>query len=83
MFPSRKSPWTTVGERLGEVRCEPAADLFDVGQLARLVDLPELREAPHLALEVAPRPCERRQLRPRHVGGVDLDQRVDQVEAEP
>ena len=50
--------------------------------LTRLVDLPELREAPHLALVVAPRSPERGQAGRRDVGRVNLDERVDEVLAE-
>ena len=59
-----------------------AATCSTCGQLARLVDLPELREPPHLPLEVAARPRKRRELGQRDVGGVDLGERVDEVEAE-
>ena len=69
-------------QRLRQVGGEPRADLLDLRQLARLVDLPELREAAHLALQVAAGARERRELVARDVGGVDLDERVDEVEAE-
>ena len=61
---------------------EPGADVLDLRDLPRLVDLPELREAPHLPLVVAPGTRERREPGTAHVGGVDLDERVDQVVAE-
>ena len=44
--------------------------------------LPELREAAHLALEVAARPDEVGDAGALHVDRVDLDQRVDEVEPE-
>ena len=52
-------------ERVGDVLGQEAADLVDGGDLARLVDLPQLREAPHLALEVAAGPREVVELRRR------------------
>ena len=55
---------------------------LDLRELTRLVDLPELGEAPDLTLVVAPGPRERRQAGRRDVGGVDLDERVDEVVAE-
>ena len=69
-------------ERMRHVRREPLPHPLDLRDLARLVDLPELREAAHLPLVVAPRPGEGRERRGRDVGGVDLDESVDQVEAE-
>ncbi len=66
-------------KRLGQVAREPPADLVHGRHLARLVDPPELGEAPNLALAVAPGPRERRERRARHVGGMDLDERVDEV----
>ncbi len=51
-------------------------------ELTRLVDLPELVEASDLTLVVTPGPRERREAGCRHVGGVDLDERVDEVVAE-
>ena len=55
-----------------------------VRQLARLVDLPELREPPHLPLEVAARAARTRPAPGRDdVGRMDLDERVDEVEPEP
>ena len=67
---------------LGDPCREPGGDLFDVRQVPRLVDLPELRESPHLSLEVAARPRKGRELGQRDVGSVDLGERVDEVEAE-
>ena len=83
MFPSRKSPWTTVGgSGSGTLSASHAETSLDARDLARLVDLPELREAPHLALVVAPRSRERGEAGRRDVGRVDLDERVDEVVAE-
>ena len=48
-------------------------------ELACLVDLPELPEAADLALAVAPRTRERGQPGARHVGRVDLDERVHEI----
>ena len=70
------------GKRLGDVCAQLAADLVDCRKLARLVELPELREAAHLALEVAAGPGEGDEAGSAHVGGVDLDERVDEVEPE-
>ena len=69
-------------ELLGRVRGEPLADGLDVRNLTRLVDLPELREATYLALVVGARPGEHSEHGRRHVRGVDLDQRVDELLAE-
>ena len=83
MFPSRKSPCTTVdGSGSGTSSASLRADLLDLRELARLVDLPELREAPDLPLVVAPGASECDQGRRLDVGGVDLDERVDEIEAE-
>jgi hypothetical protein len=71
------------GKRFGDVRGQPGSDLLDVRQLTRLVDLPELSESPHLALQIAAGPREGCELVTRHVGGVNLDQRVDEIETEP
>ena len=68
--------------RLGQVVPEPGADLLDLRDLPCLVDVPQLGEPPHLALVVAPRPGERSEARRRDVGGVDLDEHVDEVVAE-
>ncbi len=69
-------------ERIGHAVGEPGADLLDLGNLPRLVDLPELREAPDLPLVVAPGPRERGESRRLDVGGVDLDEGVDEIVAE-
>ena len=66
-------------ERIRHVVREPGADAIDLRELARLVDAPELGEATHLALVVAPGPCERGERRSRHVRRMDLDERVDQI----
>ena len=64
------------------MRGQVAADLVDRRDRTRLVDLPELGEAAYLAFEVAARASERGETRRAEVGGVDLDQRVDEVEPE-
>jgi len=67
-------------QRLRDVLGQEASNLVNGGDLARLVDLPELREALHLPFEVAARSRERPEL--RSLRGVDLDERVDEVHAE-
>ena len=69
-------------QRLRQVRGEPRSHLLDLRQFAGLVDLPELREPAHLALHVAAGARERGELVVRDVGGVDLHEGVDEVEAE-
>ncbi len=64
---------------LREVLREPAADGREVGDVARRRRLPEARPAPHLALVEAARADERGERRSGDVGGVDLDQRLDEV----
>ena len=71
------------GRGCGSSSASRVPDLDHVSDLARCVDLPELREAAHLPLEVAARPRERGERRIRHIGCVDLDQRVDELVAEP
>ena len=71
-----------LGRGSGRLRREHARHLVDLRYLACLVDIPELGEAAHLALEVAAGARERRELGPCDVGGVDLDERVDEVEPE-
>ena len=67
------------GQRVRQRGGEAFADVVDLRELARLVDLPELGEAANLALVVAPRPRERDETRRRHVGRVDLHEGVDEV----
>ena len=55
---------------------------YDVGEIARLVDLPELREAAYLPLEVAARAHEVGDAGRAHVDGVNLDEGIDEVEPE-
>ena len=69
-------------ERLGDLLGEEARHVVDVGELARLIDLPEVREAANLAFEVAAGSPERGERGGRHIGGVDLGERVDEVEPE-
>ena len=69
-------------ERIGHVVGEPRRDLVDAWDLTRLVDVPELREAPYLPLVVASRTRERGEARRRDVGRVDLDERLDEIVAE-
>ena len=84
MLPRRKSPWTTVsGRAVGHGFCKLGRDVVDLRELARLVDVPKLCEAPHLPLVVAPRTRERRKPGTGDIGGVDLDERIDQVVAKP
>ena len=71
------------GKRLRQPVREPARRPRRPRELPRLVDLPELREALHLPLEVAARPSERGELGSGDVGRVDLGERVDEVEPEP
>ena len=54
-FPSRKSPWTTTGQRLGKRRRQALAELRDERQWVGWRSPTQSRETPHLALEVAPR----------------------------
>ena len=70
-------------QRLGQRAGEPFADRLDVGEVARPVDLPQLREAAHLPLEIAALAHEVRDAGRVHVDRVDLDQRVDEIEPEP
>ncbi len=64
---------------LREVRAQPFADRLDGLDLARLVVLPQSGEAPQLALEVALRLAEALEPGGAPVGGVHLDQGVDQL----
>src|SRR3954469_5020939 len=68
---------------LGHRRLEPLADLEAVGELARRVDLPQARPAAELALEVAGRLAEPVEPARRVVDGVEVDEAVDELEAEP
>ncbi len=61
------------------VRGEPVRDVDHLGQVARLVHLPELREPAYLARVVVPRSLERGQPGRGHVGRMDLDECVDEV----
>ena len=70
-------------QRLGQRAGEVFTDRLDVPELARLVDLPQLREAPHLAFEIAALAHEVGNAGRAHVDRVDLDQRADEVEPEP
>ena len=70
------------GQRLGQAAREQPAHLVDVRDRARAVHLPQLREAAHLPLGVAPRPREGGERGNRDVGRVDLDERVDEVPAQ-
>ena len=65
--------------------CSPSqrVDLVERRQLARLVVLPEAAEAAQLALEVAGRLAVALEPARPPVDGVDLDQRVDQLLADP
>ena len=65
--------------------CSPshARDVVEHRQLARLVVLPQAAEAPQLALEVAGRLAVALQPARLPVDRVDLDQRVDELLAEP
>ena len=56
-----------------------AADLLDLGELARAVVLPQPAEAAQLALEVARRLAEALEADCRQVDRVQLDERVDQL----
>ena len=71
------------GQRLRQRGGELAADLLDGRDLSRPVDLPELREAAHLPLEIAAGARERRERGSGDIGRVDLGERVDEVEPEP
>ncbi len=70
-------------QRLGHRAGEPFADRLDVGEIPRLVDLPQLRKAAYLPLEIAALAHEVGDARRAHVDGVDLDEGVDEVEPEP
>ena len=72
-----------VGKRLGQLVGEPGRHLDDGRDLARRVDLPQLREAAHLALEVAAGAGERGERQLRDVRRMDLDERIDELLAEP
>ena len=76
----------TVHDRHSRVRpvsIEPRGDLGNERQLTRLVHLPEPGEAPHLPLEVAGRLAEALETGGAPVGGVDLDERIDELLADP
>ena len=68
--------------RFGAMRLEPGRELRDSRKLARGVHLPEPGEPAHLALEVARRLAEPVETRGHQVDGVELGQRVDQLETE-
>ena len=70
------------GRGSGTCAGERVRHLVDVGELSRLVDLPEVGEAADLAIEVAARSLECGERGCRDVGGVDLDEGVDEVEPE-
>ena len=67
------------GQSLRHVRGQPLPDVDDLGQVSRLVHLPELREPAHLALVVVPGSQERGQTGGVDVRGVDLHERVNEV----
>jgi hypothetical protein len=69
------------GKRVRHRTGQPVADCRDVRQVASPVDLPQLREPAHLPLEVAARADELGDGGRAHVRRVDLDQRVDELEA--
>src|SRR4051794_28924126 len=68
---------------IGQVVAQPGADGLDLGDVARLVVLPQPGEAPQLALEVAGRLAEALQPAGLPVDRVDLDERVDELLADP
>ena len=69
---------TRAGARPSQLR-----DALHRGELARLVVLPQPAETPHLALQVAGRLAEALEAGGAPVDRVDLDERVDQLLADP
>ena len=72
-----------VRQRLRQGRGEAPRHVDDGRDLPRRVDLPQLGEAAHLALEVAARPREHYETGVADVGRMDLDERVDELLSEP
>ena len=69
-------------ERIGDALRKPGTDLLDPVDLPRLVDLPELRKAPDLPFAVAAGAGERGQRGCLDIGGMDLHEGIDEIEAE-
>ena len=65
--------------RLGKVALQPFGRLLDLGHLAGLVVLPQVGEAPQLALEVAGGLAEALEPVLERVESVDLGERVDEL----